>query len=139
MSRKNVKQTSDFNKFENKLSIFPFICSDYKAEYEKLRQEKLAEVQQSAEQRLEEIKKKSTAGTEIPMSSFITEISSGRDLTDIYLKHPANESSEDEDGNEDVVANGDPEKEEDNFNQFIKEQLLKQKEKIKLSTVREKQ
>lgn len=98
----------------------------------------MAEEQKSAEQRLEEIKKKSTAGTEIPMASFITEVSSGRDLTDIYLKHPANESSEDEDGNEDVVANGDQEKEEEHFNQFIKEQLQKQKEKIKLSTVTEK-
>lgn len=97
----------------------------------------MAEEQKSAEQRLEDIKKKTTAGTEIPMASFITELSSGRDLSDIYLKHPANESSEDEDGTEDV-ANGDVEKEEDNFNQFVREQAKKQKEKIKMSTVTEK-
>lgn len=117
---------------------FTFIFSDYKAEYEKLRHEKLAEEQKSAEERLDEIKKRTTAGTEIPMASFITEMSSGRDLTEIYLKHPANESSEDEDGNEDVVANGDLEKEEENFNQFMKEQMQKQKEKTKLSAVTEK-
>lgn len=97
----------------------------------------MAEEQKSAEQRLEDIKNKTKAGTEIPMASFITELSSGRDLSDIYLKHPANESSEDEDGTEDV-ANGDVEKEEDNFNQFVREQAKKQKEKIKMSTVTEK-
>lgn len=112
--------------------------SDYKAEYEKLRQEKLVEEQKSAEERLNEIKNKTIAGTEIPMASFITEMSSGRDLTDIYLKHPANESSEDEDGTEEMVANGDVEKEEEGFNQFMQEQMKKQKEKIKMSTVTEK-
>lgn len=103
-----------------------------------MRQEKLAEEQKTAVQRLDEIKKKTTAGTEIPMASFITEISSDRDLTDIYLKHPANESSEDEDGGEDVIANGDMEKEEEGFNQFMMEQMRKQKEKIKISLVTEK-
>lgn len=98
----------------------------------------MAEEQKSAEQRLNEIKKKTKAGTEIPMASFITEVSSGRDLTDIYLKHPANESSEDEDGTEEVVANGDTEKEEEHFNQFMVEQMKKQKEKIKMSAVTEK-
>lgn len=120
---------------DNYAKSFP---SDYKAEYEKLRKEKLAEEQKTAEQRLDEIKKKTKAGTEIPMASFITEVSSGRDLTDIYLKHPANESSEDEDGSEDVIANGDTEKEEEGFNQFMAEQMRKQKEKIKISSVTEK-
>lgn len=110
-------------------------CSDYKAEYDKLRQEKLAEEQKKIEERLNEIKKSKQAGIEVPMTSFITEVSSGRDLTEIYLKHPANESSEDEDGTADVVANGDPEKEEEGFNQFMKEQMKKQKDKIKLSDV----
>lgn len=91
-----------------------------------------------AEQRLNEIKDKTMVGTEIPMASFITEISSGRDLTDIYLKHPANESSEDEDGTEDVVANGDEEKEEEIFNKFVSEQIKKQKDKIQMSSVTEK-
>lgn len=114
------------------------ICSDYKAEYNKLRKEKLETERKSAEERLKEIKDRKTVGTEIPMASFITEVSSGRDLTDVYLKHPANESSEDEDGNEEVVANGDTEKEEDNFNRFLSEQIKKQKERIKVSTVTDK-
>lgn len=98
----------------------------------------MAENQKSTEQRLKDFKNKMTAGVEIPMASFITEVSSGRDLTDIYLKHPANESSDDEDGTEDVLANGGVEKEEENFNQFMKEQLKKQKEKIKMSSVTDK-
>lgn len=112
-----------------------FGFSDYKVEYEKLRQEKISDDLKSVEQRLDEIKKKTTAGIEIPMASFITEVSSGRDLTDIYLKHPGNESSDDEDGTEAEFANGDVETEEENFNQYMKEQLKKQKEKIKMSTV----
>lgn len=98
----------------------------------------MAEEKKAAEQRLNEIKDKSTVGTEIPMASFITELSSGRDLTDIYLKHPANESSDDEDGTEDVVANGDNEKEEEQFNKFVSEQIKKQKQKIKMASVAEK-
>lgn len=87
---------------------------------------------------MNEIKDQSTVGTEIPMSSFITNVSSGRDLTDIYLRHPANESSEDEDGSEDVMANGDNEHEEENFNKFINEQKMKQRERINISSVLEK-
>lgn len=119
--------------------LFNFIiCRDYKAEYEKLRLDKLAEKRKSQEQRLDDIKKNVKTGTEVPMSSFITEVSSGRELTEIYLKHPANESSEDEDGTEDVMANGDTEKEEEGFNKFMMEQMQKQKQKIKMSSVAEK-
>lgn len=103
-----------------------------------MRLEKLVEEQKTAEQRLDEIKKKTKAGTEIPMGGSITEVSCGRDLNDIYLKHPGNESSEDENGTEDVIANGDTEKEEECFNQFMTEQLRKQKEKIKITLVTEK-
>lgn len=135
----NVNFYFKFQQRDNfRLTLIEFRFSDYKAEYEKLRQEKLAEEQKSAEDRLNEIRNKTKAGTEIPMASFITEVSSGRDLTDIYLKHPANESSEDEDGTEDVIANGDVEKEEECFNQFMKEQMQKQKEKIQMSKVTEK-
>lgn len=74
----------------------------------------------------------SALGTEVPIASFITEIPTGRDLSDIYLKHPANESSEDEDGTEEQpVANGDDEKEEQNFTMFVSEHLAKQNVKAK--------
>lgn len=104
-----------------------------------MRKEKLAEEQKTAEERLTQIKEGKAIGTEVPMDSFITEISSGRDLTDIYLKHPANESSEDEDGNEqEFISNGDDEKEEKNFQSFIASHAMKQENKIKLAQVQEK-
>ncbi|XP_031638932.1 GPN-loop GTPase 1 [Contarinia nasturtii] len=110
--------------------------ADYKAEYEKLRHGKLTEERNTAAKHLDEIKKRMKSGKEIPMASFITEVSTGRELSDIYLKHPANEmSSEDEYGTEDMVANGDEEKEEEGFNKFMAEQMEKQKEKIKISSV----
>lgn len=34
--------------------------------------------------------------------SLVTEVPMGQELADIYLKHPANESSEDEEGEENV-------------------------------------
>lgn len=112
---------------------------DYKKEYERLRKEKLAEEQKNTEERLTQIKEAKTIGTEVPMASFITEISSGRDLSDIYLKHPANESSEDEDGHEqEFVSNGDDEKEEANFQKFVASHAKKQENKVKLTEIREK-
>lgn len=116
-----------------------FNFSDYKKEYEKLRAEKLAENEKATKERLDQIKEKKAIGTEVPMASFITEISSGRDLTDIYLKHPANESSEDEDGTEEtVIANGDDEKEEETFNKFISEHKAKVENKVKVNQIHEK-
>lgn len=110
------------------------VRSDYRAEYEKLRLEKLGEHERLAQERLEKIKQDTAVGTEVPMASFITEISSGRDLSDIYLKHPGNESSEDEDGTEDQpVANGDDDKEEQNFTSFVSEHLAKQEARSKQS------
>lgn len=101
-------------------------------EYEKLRREKLAEQAKLGKEQLDKIEKGAAMGTEVPMASFITEISSGRDLSDIYLKHPGNESSDDEDGTEDQpVANGDDEQEEQNFNMFVNEHLAKQGQKVK--------
>lgn len=104
-----------------------------------MRTEKLAEEQKTGAERLTQIKETKAFGTEVPMASFITDISSGRDLSDIYLKHPGNESSEDEDGHEqEFVSNGDDEKEEENFQTFVSSHMTKQQNKVKLSQVQEK-
>lgn len=109
--------------------------SDYRSEYEKLRDEKLAEHDRLANERLDKIKQGSAVGTEVPLASFITEMSSGRDVSDIYLKHPANESSDDDEGTEEqMVANGDEEKEEQNFNMFVNEHLVKQEARANKSS-----
>lgn len=112
---------------------YKFSFSDYKHEYEKLRKANLEEKERVAKEDLEKINK-NTIGTEIPMNSFINEVPSGRDFSDIYLKHPGNESSDDEDGTEDQpVANGDDEKEEQNFNMFVNDHLEKQNAKAQQS------
>lgn len=129
----------DAAKTSNQIALNLNDFSDYKMEYEKLRKEKLAEEKKSAEDRLTQIKEAKAIGTEVPMASFITEISSGRDLSDIYLKHPANESSEDEDGQEqEFASNGDDEREEENFQKFISSHVAMQENKVKLAQVQEK-
>ncbi|XP_012288549.1 GPN-loop GTPase 1 isoform X2 [Orussus abietinus] len=53
-------------------------------------------------------------------SSLVSSVSSGREISDVYLKHPGNESSSDDEGTENVMGQEDPEKrEEESFNEFI--------------------
>jgi hypothetical protein len=65
---------------------------DYRAEWERLRKEK----------HVEEMVQPVVEGKEKAVS-LVTEVPMGRDLADVYLKHPANESSEDEEGEENVL------------------------------------
>lgn len=111
------------------------IRSDYKVEYNKLRAQKLAEGQKSAAERLQDIAETTTIGAEVPMASFVTEISSGRELSEMYLKHAADESSDEEEDDGVPVMNGDAEKEEDEFNHFVRQQIEKQQQKIRMSSV----
>lgn len=63
---------------------------------------------------------------------FQKKVSTGRELTDIYLKHPGNESSEDEEGMEEeyVPANSN-ETEESDFESFVSHRRDNQKAKAK--------
>ncbi|XP_061400158.1 GPN-loop GTPase 1 [Musca vetustissima] len=106
---------------------------DYKAEYNKLREEKLKEQTKKQEEKLETIAKSKGAGSEIKLTGFVEEVSSGRELSDVYLKHPGNESSEDEEGNEDEAPSTYQveQTEEQNFQQFVKNRIDTQNEKNK--------
>lgn len=97
---------------------------DYRVEYEKLRDQKKSADLLKEQEKL----KNASSSSEVKITPLIEEVSSGREIADIYLKHPANESSEDEEGTEEkfVAANGDDEKEEIDFQTFIK----KHKEKV---------
>lgn len=98
-------------------------------EYEKLRKKKADEQKRTTEEKLEQAKKM-TQGSEIPMNSLITQVSSGREMSDIYLKHPGNESSEDEEGTEEhCVDAGQDENEERNFVNFVEAHKTIQKVK----------
>ncbi|KAL5278200.1 GPN1 family protein [Megaselia abdita] len=103
---------------------------DYKKEYDRLREEKQKEVKKAEADKLKAIVVKDAMGKEVPMSSMIEEVSVGRELTDIYLKHPGNESSDDEEGDEeDPVKFADDEMDEQNFNDFIEKTKAVQHEK----------
>lgn len=71
------------------------------------------------------------AGNEVKLNPLINEVSSGREISDIYLRHPGNESSEDEDGTEEkFVGINDDEMEEHNFQNFVGQHKVKQNVKI---------
>lgn len=102
---------------------------EYQVEYEKLRKEKGDEMKKRDEETLEKAGQSTSA--EVNITPLLTEISTGREISDIYLKHPGNESSEDEEGTEEqFVPTGDDEMEEQNFQSFVKKHKVIQSDKI---------
>lgn len=91
---------------------------DYRAEWDRLRKEK----QVSDEQKVPQV----TEGEGEPVS-LITEVPVGQELADIYLKHPANESSEDEEGEQNVPHLTEEEMEEEKERHSFYNFLTKQK------------
>lgn len=70
--------------------VILFCDRDYKVEWEKIKAQ--AELKKA-----EELKNKNS---EMLESNLLTEIPVGRELSDVYLRHPANESSSDSEGEE---------------------------------------
>lgn len=80
------------------------------------------------EQREENLLKaaKSAAGDNVPL---ISSVDTGREISEIYLKHPANESSEDEEGEEEVKEYENEQEERESIQRFLekhKERLNQQ-------------
>ncbi|XP_053674508.1 GPN-loop GTPase 1 [Anopheles nili] len=101
--------------------------SVYKQEYEKIRKEKL-----NKHGTAEGFSKaaSNSVGVEISLTNEIGVNAEHNDT--IYLKHPANESSDDDEGQEcadTIVSVGDDEAEELNFNSFIQQRQCQQNEK----------
>ncbi|XP_053668606.1 GPN-loop GTPase 1 [Anopheles marshallii] len=99
--------------------------SDYKQEYDRLREEKVKKMRQE-----EQSATNDGMGEAVLLSSENSVPSAANDP--IYIKHPANESSDDEEGHEcdgSVVAVGDDEAEEISFNNFIQQHRRQQAEK----------
>lgn len=92
---------------------------DYKADWLKMRQEKLDEEKRKAE----ELKKKGPDDTVIDKKSLIEELSAGREISDMYLKHPANESSSDEEGTENEPELNDSPADVAMFQDFIRKHV----------------
>ncbi|CAH1644107.1 unnamed protein product [Spodoptera littoralis] len=92
---------------------------DYKADWLKMREEKLEEEKRKAE----ELKKKGPDDTVIDKKSLIEELSAGREISDMYLKHPANESSSDEEGTENEPELNDSPADVAMFQDFIRKHV----------------
>ncbi|XP_034236623.1 GPN-loop GTPase 1 isoform X2 [Thrips palmi] len=110
---------------------------DYRVEWEKLRTEKLKDEAAQAEEKLKNLALDSEQGlgTAVPL---ITSAGRGQDLADIYLKHPANESSEDEDGEEEGQPEDDSEmNEEITFQSYVNTKKEARKEKSSSSVSKE--
>ena len=110
---------------------------DYRVEWEMLRTEKEKEAAAQMQDKFKQLAVDSEQGlgTAVPL---ITSTGRGRDIADIYLKHPANESSEDEDGEEE----GQPEdknevNEEITFETFVKSKKESRKEKAEAAVNKE--
>lgn len=110
---------------------------DYRVEWEKLRTEKKKDAAAEAEEKLKNLALDSEQGlgTAVPL---ITSTGRGRDIAEIYLKHPANESSEDEDGEEEGQPEDDSEmNEEITFQSYVSSKKETRKDKASSSVSKE--
>lgn len=85
---------------------------------------------QKAEKEQLEKASQEVSGESIPL---ITTINSGREISDIYLKHAGNESSEDEEGTENPFKDEDDEeerKEAESFKNFLNRHKIQQNKHI---------
>ncbi|XP_049546678.1 GPN-loop GTPase 1 [Anopheles darlingi] len=108
--------------------------TDYKQEYEKLRKEKEEQSKRQTEEQLARAAREDM-GEEIQLGNETNVTTERNDR--IYLKHPANESSDDDEGQEDdgpAVAPGDDEAEEMNFNTFLQQHRRQQNERHQKQT-----
>ncbi|XP_013184474.2 GPN-loop GTPase 1 [Amyelois transitella] len=94
---------------------------EYKEDWLKMRAEKMEEQKKKEE----ELKKAKEDGTDtvLDKNKLIEEVASGREISDMYLKHPANESSSDEEGTEDRPDHVEKPEEVAAFQEFIKKHV----------------
>ncbi|KAG5884707.1 hypothetical protein JTB14_019832 [Gonioctena quinquepunctata] len=82
---------------------------EYRVEWEKIR----SEAKKSEEKEAKE---------DVKASSLLTEVPIGRELSDVYLRHPANESSSDSEGEEAPFGVIDDEEEAETFKKVLQQQ-----------------
>ncbi|XP_059612517.1 GPN-loop GTPase 1 [Phlebotomus argentipes] len=101
---------------------------EYKKDYIRLRDAKQKEERQREKDKLTRAAGDGE-GTEVQLG-LVTHVPSGRELSDIYLKHPGNEESDDDEGTEEAtVGPTDEEAEEQNFTSFVSKHKEMQKDK----------
>lgn len=68
-------------------------------------------------------RKAAAAATKSSSSKLVSEVSRGVEMADVYLRHPANESSTDSEGEEAPFdGGGDEERENDTFRKVLQQQ-----------------
>ncbi|KAG8318655.1 GPN-loop GTPase 1 [Homalodisca vitripennis] len=98
---------------------------DYRKEWEEIRQKKALENEKEKKERLEELAGDVGEGKPVPL---IGEVRAGREIVDIYLKHPANESSDDSEGEENIIQRSQQDEEEMKEGESFKAFLNKHKQ-----------
>ncbi|XP_001121554.3 GPN-loop GTPase 1 [Apis mellifera] len=103
---------------------------EYKKIWEKMKIKRDAQRQKTEKEQLEKASQE-ISGESIPL---ITTINSGREISDIYLKHAGNESSEDEEGIEnpfeDEKDDEEEKKEAESFKNFLNRHKIQQNKHI---------
>ncbi|XP_037978400.2 GPN-loop GTPase 1 isoform X2 [Plutella xylostella] len=93
---------------------------DYKADWLKMRAEKMEEETKKSE----ELKMdKGTEDTVISKSRLITEVRGGREIADMYLKHPGDGSSSEDEGTETMPVEDDKPEDVMMFQEFYKKHI----------------
>lgn len=104
--------------------------TDYRAEWKKLKEKQELAAKIKEEEKLSKIVSDVGKGEPVPL---IGQLDSGRELVDVYLKHPGNESSEDEEGEENpgeqMEEAEEEQKEMESFQNFLEQQKNMQKKK----------
>ncbi|XP_053984195.1 GPN-loop GTPase 1-like [Hylaeus volcanicus] len=101
---------------------------DYKKDWENMKIKREAQRKQTEKEQLEKAVQNVTKES-VP---FVTTISSGREISDVYLKHAGDESSEDEEGTENVFKPEEDEeedKEAESFKNFLNRHKMEQQKR----------
>lgn len=93
--------------------------NEYRADWLKMRAEKIEEQKRKEE----EMKNKGPDDTVIDKKQLIDEVPIGRELSDMYLKHPGNESSSDEEGTENQTETDDKPQDVEMFQDFYRKHV----------------
>ncbi|XP_068975688.1 GPN-loop GTPase 1 [Bombus flavifrons] len=102
---------------------------EYKKAWKRMKIKRDAQRQRAEKEQLERATQEAT-GENMPL---ITTVNSGREISDVYLKHAGNESSEDEEGMENPFKNEEDEeerKEAESFKSFLNRHKMQQKKHI---------
>ena len=102
---------------------------EYKQDWERMKIKRDAQRRQAEKEQLERAAQK-VSGESV---TFVSTVSSGREISDIYLKHAGNESSEDEEGTENafkIEEDEDEEKEAESFKNFLNRHKMEQSKRV---------